>query len=217
MQLGQLSESVSVVKKEMTDKLTPPLRPALILASASPRRAELLKSAGIVHIIQPADIDESRLGEEAPESYAARLSSEKALAVAQTHGEPKIVLGADTVVVIGAEVVGKPVDASDARRMLQMLSGNWHEVLTGVTIVAGESVRSEVARTRVRFGEMSAQEIDWYISTGEPFDKAGGYAIQGLASRFVEEIDGSYSNVVGLPILTVYRLLIELGVDLMSD
>ena len=206
---------VSVVKKEMTDKLTPFSQPVLVLASASPRRAELLSAAGISHIIQPADIDESLRGDEGPESYVCRLSREKALAVAQTHDEPKVVLGADTIVLIGTEIAGKPVDASDAHRMLRLLSGNWHDVLTGVTIVAGEAVRSEVARTRVRFVEMSSREIDWYISTGEPFDKAGAYAIQGLASRFIEEIDGSYSNVVGLPIQTVYRLIREIGVELM--
>jgi septum formation protein len=199
----------------MTDKLTPPTQPVLILASASPRRAELLNSAGIPHLIQPADIDESRAGEEPPEGYVLRLSREKALAVAQTLMEPRTVLGADTIVVIGPEVVGKPVDASDAARMLRALSGTWHEVLTGVTLVAGERLRSEVAKTRVRFVEMNSREIDWYISTGEPFDKAGAYAIQGFASRFVAEIDGSYSNVVGLPIQTVYRIASELGVELM--
>jgi septum formation protein len=187
----------------------------LVLASASPRRAELLTAAGIPHVIQPADIDESRLGEEGPESYVLRLSREKARAVAQTHLEPRTVLGADTIVLIGDEVAGKPLDALDARRMLRLLSGSWHEVLTGVTIVTGELVQSEVARTRVRFVEMSSREIDWYVSTGEPFDKAGAYAIQALASRFIEEIDGSYSNVVGLPIQTVYRIASALGVELM--
>lgn len=205
----------SVVKKEMTDKLTTLTRPVLVLASASPRRVELLNAAGIPHLIQPADIDETVLGEEGAESYVLRLSREKALAVAETQAEPSIVLGADTVVLIGLEIAGKPVDAGDAQRMLRLLSGNWHEVLTGVTIVTGGVVRSGLARTRVKFVEMSSGEIDWYISTGEPFDKAGAYAIQGLASRFIEEIDGSYSNVVGLPIQTVYRMASDLGLELM--
>jgi septum formation protein len=139
------------------------------------------------------------------------------MAIARDVVQPSIVLGADTIVLIGREVAGKPVDVRDAERMLRTLSGSWHEVLTGVAMVAGEVVLAEVARTRVRFAEMSAREIAWYIGTGEPFDKAGAYAIQGLASRFVEEIEGSYSNVVGLPIQTVYRLARELGVELIPQ
>jgi septum formation protein len=119
------------------------------------------------------------------------------------------VLGADTTVVIEDEIAGKPIDTEDARRMLRALSGKWHEVLTGVTLLRGHKVLSDVAVTRVKFSEMSESEIDWYVSTEEPMDKAGAYGIQGYASRFVERIEGSYSNVVGLPVQMVYKMLKE--------
>ena len=214
MQLSAISQIlVSVVKKDMTDKLTSPERPRLVLASASPRRTELLTAAGIPHIVRPAHIDESRLNAEGPEDYVLRLSREKATAAAAGIEESAVVLGADTVVLIGSEVAGKPVDEDDAERMLRALSGVWHEVLTGVAVSCRGDVRSEVSRTRVKFAKMSPAEIAWYIGTGEPFDKAGGYAIQGGASRFIKEIEGSYSNVVGLPIETVYRILRDLGIE----
>ncbi|MEP7341007.1 MAG: Maf family protein [Acidobacteriota bacterium] len=176
----------------------------LILASASPRRSELLRAAGIEFTVRVADIDESVLTGESPEEYVLRLAREKAQAVAQA-GE--WVLGADTTVVVNGEIVAKPVDADDARRMLQMLSGQWHEVLTGVSLIGGGQVLSEVAVTRVKFAELTDAEIDWYVATGEPMDKAGAYGIQGYASRFVESIEGSYSNVVGLPVQMVYRMM----------
>ncbi|MDQ3011267.1 MAG: Maf family protein [Acidobacteriota bacterium] len=180
----------------------------LILASASPRRSELLRAAGIEFIVRVADIDETILADESPEEYVLRLSREKAQAVAQaTVPECEWVLGADTTVVVNGEIAGKPVDAEDARRMLQMLSGQWHEVLTGVSLVGGDQTLSEVAVTRVKFAELTDAEIDWYVATGEPMDKAGAYGIQGYASRFVESIEGSYSNVVGLPVQTVYQML----------
>ncbi len=178
--------------------------PEIILASASPRRSELLRSAGINFSIRVADIDETQLPNESPHDYVARLSSEKALAVAQA-GE--IVLGADTTVVIGNETAGKPVNIDDTKRMLNLLSNNWHEVLTGVSLAKNGEVKTEVAVTRVKFREMSEAEINWYAASGEPDDKAGAYAIQGLAARFIERIEGSYSNVVGLPIEVVYRML----------
>jgi len=176
----------------------------LILASASPRRSELLRAAGIEFTVRVADIDESILPDESPEEYVLRLSREKAQAVAQT-GE--WVLGADTTVVVNGEIAAKPIDAEDARRMLRMLSGQWHEVLTGVSLLGGEQVFSEVAVTRVKFSALTDAEIDWYVATGEPMDKAGAYGIQGYASRFVESIEGSYSNVVGLPVQMVYRMI----------
>lgn len=178
--------------------------PTLVLASASPRRAELLRAAGIPFTIRVANVDESLWPDETPDAYVARLSHTKAVAVAHP-GE--IVLGADTTVVIGHEIAGKPVDIADAKRMLHLLSGNWHEVLTGISLARDNEVRTEVATTRVKFATMSAAEIDWYAASGEPDDKAGAYAIQGLAARFIERIEGSYSNVVGLPIETVYRML----------
>lgn len=182
--------------------------PQLVLASASPRRAELLRAASIEFSMRAADLDETQQPGEAPSAYVLRLSREKALAVAQP-GE--LVLGADTTVVVGDEIAGKPVDAADARRMLQLLSGDWHEVLTGVSLVKDTQICSELAVTRVKFAPLSEAEIDWYIATHEPFDKAGAYGIQGFASRFVEQIEGNYANVVGLPVQTVYRLLRQFG------
>jgi septum formation protein len=178
----------------------------LILASGSPRRVELLRAAGIEFTVRISDVDETILPGESPRDYVLRLSRAKALAVA---GEDEIVLGADTTVVIEDEIAGKPVDIEDARRMLKALSGKWHEVLTGITLLRGHKILSDVAITRVKFSEMSEPEIDWYVSTGEPMDKAGAYGIQGYASRFVECIEGSYSNVVGLPVQMVYRMLQE--------
>ncbi len=179
----------------------------LILASGSPRRAELLRAAGIEFIVRVADLDETHLSGESPRDYVLRLSQAKARAVAR-GGD--LVLGADTTVVIEDEIAGKPVDAEDARRMLRSLNGRWHEVLTAVTLLRGDRSLSDVASTRVKFIEMSDADIDWYVSTGEPMDKAGAYAIQGYASRFVERIEGSYSNVVGLPVQMVYRLVEEI-------
>ncbi|HEX9000274.1 MAG TPA: Maf family protein [Blastocatellia bacterium] len=178
----------------------------LVLASASPRRSELLRAAGIEFTVRVADIDETVLPGESPGDYVRRLAGEKAQAVARA-GE--MVLGADTTVVIGGEIAGKPVDAEDARRMLKLLSGQWHEVLTGVSLIRSGQIISEVAVTRVKFSELTEAEIDWYVSTGEPMDKAGAYGIQGYASRFVEGIEGNYSNVVGLPVQVVYRLMKE--------
>jgi len=185
----------------MTDKLT---HFSLVLASASPRRADLLRAAGIPFTVRVADIDETQLPNETPSDYVSRLARQKAQAVAQID---EIVLGADTTVVVNREIAGKPVSTDDARRMLTLLSGRWHEVLTAVALVNNEKTIAEVAVTRVKFAEMSETEIEWYLSTNEPFDKAGAYGIQGLASRFVEEIQGNYANVVGLPVPTVYRLL----------
>lgn len=178
--------------------------PTIILASASPRRAELLRAAGINFTVRVANVDETQFPNEAPDTYVARLSRTKALAVAQPD---EIVLGADTTVVIGNETAGKPIDLADAMRMLRMLSGHWHEVLTGVSIALNDEIKTEVAVTRVKFATLSEAEIEWYANSGEPEDKAGAYAIQGLAARFIERIEGSYSNVVGLPIETVYRML----------
>lgn len=178
--------------------------PTLVLASASPRRAELLRAAGLHFTVRVANVDETQWPAEAPDAYVARLSHTKAVAVAQP-GE--IVLGTDTTVVIGEEIAGKPVDIADAQRMLRLLSGHWHEVLTGVSLMRNDEIKTEVAVTRVKFAVLSADEIAWYAASGEPDDKAGAYAIQGLAARFIERIEGSYSNVVGLPIETVYRML----------
>jgi septum formation protein len=176
----------------------------LVLASGSPRRSELLRAAGIDFTVRVADVDEKVLPNELPRDYVVRLSREKARAVA---ADGEVVLGADTTVVALNEIIGKPEDAKDAERMLRLLSGKWHEVLTGVSLVSGSQVSSDVAVTRVKFSKLSDEEINWYVASGEPMDKAGAYGIQGYASRFVERIEGSYSNVVGLPVQMVYRML----------
>ncbi|MGH9766871.1 MAG: Maf family protein [Blastocatellia bacterium] len=184
----------------------------LVLASSSPRRAELLRAAGINFTIRAAHIDETIKPHEPARDYVLRLSREKARAVVR---ENELALGADTVVVINGEVAGKPVDAEDAGRMLRALSGQWHEVLTGVTLTRAGRILSDIASTRVKFAELSDAEIKWYVSTEEPMDKAGAYAIQGHASLFVERIEGSYSNVVGLPVQLVYWMAREMGVELL--
>ena len=181
----------------------------LILASGSPRRAELLRSAGIDFTVRVSDVDEKVLAGELPRDYVVRLSREKAQAVA---AEGELVLGADTTVVMLNEILGKPANENDARRMLRLLSGKWHEVLTGVSLVNGVKVTSDVAVTRVKFSKLSEEETNWYVTSGEPMDKAGAYGIQGYAARFVERIEGSYSNVVGLPVQMIYRMLVESGV-----
>ena len=182
------------------------LREKLVLASGSPRRAEILERAGWPHEIIVAGIDETLLPNEDAAAYVQRLARSKAEKVASglDHG---LVLGADTTVVVADQILGQPVDEADARRMLDLLKAKWHEVLTGVALVrvGGES-RVAYETTRVRFAEMSDDEIDWYISTGEPFGKAGAYGIQGKASLFIEEIEGDYFNIMGLPIRLAYEL-----------
>jgi septum formation protein len=190
----------------------------LILASASPRRQDLLRSAGIAFTVQPADIDESPLPGEIPRGYAQRLARVKALAVARLHLQ-SFVLGADTIVLVDEVILGKPKDVADAARMLRMLSGRTHEVITGVSLARPVSnrephdreLRTEVQSTQVTMSELSDDEISQYIATCEPMDKAGAYAIQGIASRWIPRIEGDYSNVVGLPVELVYRMLREAG------
>jgi septum formation protein len=182
------------------------LREKLVLASSSPRRTELLSRAGWPHEVMVAGIDESLRPQEDPAAYVQRLARSKAEAVAQQLNEG-LVLGADTTVVIANEILGQPRDDEDAKRMLTLLNGKWHEVLTGVALVrVGGEARIAYERTRVRFAEMSDGEIEWYIATGEPVGKAGAYGIQGKASLFIEEIEGDYFNIMGLPIRLVYEL-----------
>lgn len=184
----------------------------LVLASSSPRRQELLRNAGIRFEVQPADLNEDPLPGEIAKSCAERLARAKALAVARQHPND-CVLGADTVVVVDGELLGKPNDAEDATRMLRMLSGREHQVITGVCLVAGERVTVASETTRVTVIEITDDEIADYVSSGEPMDKAGAYAIQGIASRWVPRIDGDYSNVVGLPVALVVRMLREHGCE----
>jgi septum formation protein len=183
----------------------------LILASASPRRAELLRAAGIEFDVRPAAVDESILPGESPERYVRRVAEAKADAVFEP-GVPAV-LSADTVVVIGGRILGKPDDVQEATAMLRLLSGQTHEVVTGVCLVSGGHGQvTRVDRTRVEFAPLTERELDWYVASGEPMDKAGAYAIQGRASRFVRRIEGSYSNVVGLPVALVYELCISHGI-----
>ena len=178
----------------------------IILASASPRRAELLRVAGIAFDVFPADVDETPRAAEPPNAYVRRLAEDKARAVAASARNYPV-LAADTTVVADGQILGKPADDRDAARMLRILSGATHEVVTGVALMYRGEVHAHVESTSVEFVEMTDDEIAWYVSTGEPRDKAGAYAIQGYASRFIARIDGSYSNVVGLPIALVYQML----------
>jgi septum formation protein len=179
----------------------------LVLASKSPRRAEILKAVGWAFEPVAANIDETRLESEDAVSYVKRLAQTKAEAVAKRF-PTSLVLGADTVVLVDSEILGQPRDAENARRMLKVLSGKWHHVLTGVALMRARENLFVVDHetTRVRFCEMSAAEIDWYVATGEPLDKAGAYAVQGRAALFIEEIQGDYFNIMGLPVRLVYEL-----------
>ena len=183
------------------------MRP-LILASASPRRAELLRNAGIAFEIDPADIHEEPVAGEAPIDYAQRLARDKARAVLARHSDA-VVLGADTVVVVDQHLLEKPANPDDAARMLGLLSGRTHQVITGVSLLAADFERTEAEVTQVEFVKMTEPEIAEYIATGEPMDKAGAYGIQGMASRWAERVEGCYFNIVGLPVARVYRMLKE--------
>ena len=184
----------------------------IILASSSPRRAELLKGLGIAFELAPSYIEERPHAGEAPPDYIMRLARAKVIAVAR-QWEAGLVIGADTIVVVDGRILEKPEDEDDAMQLLRQLSGRWHAVMTGVALYDIGS-RREVAdydKTLVRFALLSEKEIRWYVTTGEPMDKAGGYGIQGLGGLFVEEIAGNYFNVVGLPIPLLYRLARRLG------
>jgi septum formation protein len=187
--------------------------PMLVLASQSPRRQELLRNAGVEFMVQAADVNEELWPNEGPEAYVKRLAREKALAVWQQRtGDRRsgdLVLGADTTVIVDHHILAKPADAEDAKRMLRLLSGRTHEVMTGVCLIGEglEDVRIET--TQVTFDELNASDIEMYVAHGEPMDKAGAYAIQGMASRWIPRIEGCYFNVVGLPMPLVWRMLGE--------
>jgi len=180
----------------------------IVLASASPRRQELLKNAGVKFVVRPANIPEVRHHGEAPQNFAERMAREKARAVWDSDKHQNV-LGADTVVVVDDLVLGKPEDEQDAARMLRLLSGRKHHVITGVCLIGTgfEDLRSET--TAVHFSALNDDDIREYIASGEPMDKAGAYAIQGMASRWISKIEGDYSNVVGLPIALVLQMLRE--------
>jgi septum formation protein len=181
-------------------------RTAIILASGSPRRAELLRAAGIAFEASPPAVDESLRADESPEQYVRRLAVDKAETGARRH-PGRVVLGADTTVVFDGEVLGKPVDGADAARMLRTLSGRTHQVITGVAVAGPAGTLEAAAFTEVAIRALTDEEIAQYIASGEPMDKAGAYAIQGRAAAFVTRVDGSYTNVVGLPVALVCRLL----------
>jgi septum formation protein len=180
----------------------------IILASASPRRAELLRAAGIDFEIQPADVDETIRAGESPVEYVSRLAEVKGRLVHERDSS-RTVIAADTAVVVDEHILGKPLDDADAVRMLlRMLGARKHDVLTAVSVFhPGGIVDTRVDTSTVEFAPISDADINWYVSTGEPMDKAGAYAVQGLASRFVSRIEGSYSNVVGLPVALAYQML----------
>ena len=182
----------------------------LILASASPRRRELLTQAGLTFSVEPANIDESRLPHESPSAYVQRLALEKAEAVLALHPHATV-LGADTTVVLDHEILNKPLDNDIAEGMLRLLSGRTHQVLTGLAVVSAASRRQHVEITHVTFSEIPAAELAHYIATGDPLDKAGAYGIQGYAARWIPRIEGDYFNVVGLPIAATIRLLRNLN------
>jgi len=199
---------VTYVEKDSTPlRMHRPNRPELILASSSPRRQELLQEIGIPFQVHAANINEDQMPREDPMAYALRLAREKAQAVAVQYPQ-SYVLGADTIVVVDGEVLGKPKDREDAARMLRVLSGRGHEVTTAVSVVApGTLVETRASTTKVYFRELSEDEIQRYVAGGEPMDKAGAYAIQGGASRWTDRIEGEFSNVVGLPLSLVTDML----------
>ena len=182
----------------------------LILASRSPRRAELLRQLGVRFEQRPADIDERQLSRESVEEYAARLAWEKSAAI--QPGDGIAVLAADTCVVLDDEILGKPEDHFDALAMLARLSGREHQVVTSVCVRLGAQVEEAISDTRVKFSSLTREDCEAYIATGEPWDKAGGYGIQGVAGAFVESLQGSYTGVVGLPLAETWELLRRVGV-----
>lgn len=185
--------------------LTPNVAPTVVLASQSPRRAELLRAAGFAFEVHAVDVDERLRPDEPPAAAAQRLAEAKARAVDAPRGA--IVLAADTLVVLDGLALGKPGDDAEATAMLRRLAGRHHDVVTGIALCQDDDLVSDVATTRVWMTPMTDAEIAWYVASGEPRDKAGAYGIQGLASRFVSRIDGSYTNVVGLPVELVARRL----------
>jgi septum formation protein len=184
--------------------------PSIILASASPRRAELLQQIGLKFSVRPADIDETAEVDETPQHYVERLAREKALAVAKSAPQC-LVLGSDTSVVLDGRILGKPTDAADARETLARLSGATHQVMTAVALANDGQCQSVLVTTEVCFRDLSSEEIDAYVASGEPMDKAGSYGIQGLGGIFVNELRGSYSAVVGLPLQETAALLAGAG------
>jgi septum formation protein len=195
-------------KRPQTQDLTATLieLPKLWLASSSPRRSQILQMIGWPFEVGAVEVDESLWDDESPRAYVARLAAAKAKAAAQVYSHRPI-LAADTTVVVDEHILAKPVDTEDGKRMLRLLQGRWHQVLTGVALITESGLEVDVEMTEVRFAPMNEAEIDWYVSTAEPMDKAGAYAIQGKGSRFIEGIRGDYFNVMGLPVRLLYELI----------
>jgi nucleoside triphosphate pyrophosphatase len=191
------------------------LSPRLVLASGSPRRREFLDGLGLRYEARPPDVDETPRAGESPSDYVGRVAEDKALAAGR---DGELVIAADTTVVVDGDILGKPDDEATARAMLARLAGRWHEVLTAVAVAepASRRLARGVASTQVLMSAMTAERIAWYVGTGEPLDRAGAYAIQGLGALLVEQVRGNYTNVVGLPLPLVERLCAELGYDLLS-
>jgi len=180
--------------------------PTLLLASSSPRRSQILEMVGWPFELGPIEVDESLHDGESAREYVARLAEAKANASAAVHAH-RPVLAADTTVVVDEHILAKPIDVEDGKRMLRLLQGRWHQVLTGIALLTETVTEVDVEMTEVRFAPMSESEIDWYVATGEPMDKAGAYAIQGKGSRFIEGIKGDYFNVMGLPVRLLYEMI----------
>ena len=195
-------------KRPQTQDLTATLieLPKLWLASSSPRRSQILQMIGWPFEVGAVEVDESLWDDESPRAYVERLAAAKAKAAAQVYSHRPI-LAADTTVVVDEHILAKPFDTEDGKRMLRLLQGRWHQVLTGVALITESGMEVDVEMTEVRFAPMNEAEIDWYVSTAEPMDKAGAYAIQGKGSRFIEGIRGDYFNVMGLPVRLLYELI----------
>ena len=190
---------------------------AIILASKSPRRQELMRLLGLEFTIHTADVDETMDPARPPEQEVARVSGLKAAKIAETAAPEDIVVAADTIVVVDGTVLGKPHSEAEAQQMLRTLSGRGHEVMTGLSVWHGGCLRQEVVRTRVHFRPMSGEEITAYIATGEPMDKAGSYGIQGYGAIFVDHLDGDYFSVMGLPLCPLERMLRDCGVHILRE
>ena len=190
---------------------------AIILASQSPRRQELLRLLGVDFTIRTADIDETMDPALPPEEEVLRVGAEKAKTVAAACGAEDIVIAADTIVVVDGRILGKPKNAEDAVRMLELLSGRGHTVMTGVTVLRGAQIQSRVVSTQITFRRLTRREIEAYVSSGEPMDKAGAYGIQGRASIFVEHLEGDYFCVMGLPVCTLAQMLRAYGIEVLGE
>lgn len=190
---------------------------AIILASQSPRRQELLRLLGVDFTIRTADIDETMDPALPPEEEVLRVGAEKAKTVAAVCGAEDIIIAADTIVVVDGRILGKPKDADDAVRMLELLSGRGHTVMTGVTVLRGTQIQSRVVSTQITFRRLTRREIEAYVASGEPMDKAGAYGIQGRASIFVEHLEGDYFCVMGLPVCTLAQMLRAYGVEVLGE